>query len=188
MAHAWHHAESSARRFGGDPAAYMAIHDFLDASKIAYAGPSHRALRHSAFGCFEAEERFGPTIDNGAGRRVPVRMIAERHIVEDLGRVPSVQDWLAALPLQPWMLGGAIDRHEDPDAGAGSVERWRADVAAELTVLGYCDWTRARRGETPVRPFLDLSTGHLSPGTRALLDDADAPEDAPSSLLRGACG
>jgi hypothetical protein len=100
MAHAWHHAESSARRFGGDPAIYMVIHDFLDASKIAFAAPAHRALRHSAFGCSEAEERFGPTIDNGAGRRVPVRMIAERHIVEDLGRVPSVQDWLAALPLR----------------------------------------------------------------------------------------
>jgi hypothetical protein len=188
MAHAWHHAQSSARRFGGDPAIYMAIHDFLDASKIAYAGPAHRALRHSAFGCWEAEERFGPTIDNGAGRRVPVRMIAERHIVEDLGRVPSVQDWLAALPLQSWMLGGAIDRHDDRDAGGASVERWRAEVVGGLTVLGYCDWTRARRGETPVRPFLDVSTGHLSPGTRALLDDEDALEDAPSSLMRGAYG
>jgi hypothetical protein len=188
MAHAWHHAESSARRFGGDPARYLPVHEFLDGSKIAFAGVSHRALRHHAFGCYEAEERYGPTIDNGAGRRVPVRLIAERHIVEDLGRVPSVQDWLAELPLQPWMLGGAIDRHGYREDGDASVERWRADVAASLTVLGYGDWIRARRGETTVRPFLDVSTGHLSPRTRALLDDPASIPVLPSSVLRGEHG
>jgi hypothetical protein len=188
MAHAWHHAESSARRFGGDPARYLPIHEFLDASKIAFAGVTHRALRHHAFGCYEAEERFGQTIDRGDGRRVPVRLIAERHIVEDLGRVPSVQDWLAGLPLQPWMLGGAIDRCDHREDGDASVERWRADVAAGITVLGYGDWLRARSSETPVRPFLDVSTGHLSPGTRALLDDEDMLAAAPSSTLRGTHG
>lgn len=29
----WKHAESSARRWGGKPAEYLPIHDFLDSSK-----------------------------------------------------------------------------------------------------------------------------------------------------------
>jgi hypothetical protein len=36
---------------------------------------------------------------------VPVRYIAEQHIKEDLGRIPTVQDWLAEIRAQPWMYG-----------------------------------------------------------------------------------
>jgi hypothetical protein len=34
---------------------------------------------------------------------VPVRFIGEQHVVEDLGRIPSVSDWLSEMPLRPWM-------------------------------------------------------------------------------------
>jgi hypothetical protein len=193
MAHAWTHARNSARRHGGAPEAYMPVHQFLDASKIAYAGPAHRAARHHALGVFEAEERFGITLDNGAGRRVPVRVIAEQHIVEDLGRVPSLGDWVATLPLQPWMLGrddarGAADADADPDPADLSVERWRAEVGAARTTLGYADWRRWRAGAAvPIRPFLDLSAAHLTTATRELLDDSD-PRATPSTMLRGPHG
>jgi len=33
MAHTLHHAESSARKFGGVPSDYQSIHDWFDASK-----------------------------------------------------------------------------------------------------------------------------------------------------------
>ena len=33
MAHPLHHAESSARKFGGVPSDYQAVHDWFDASK-----------------------------------------------------------------------------------------------------------------------------------------------------------
>ncbi len=39
MAHPFHHAESSARKFGGIPADYQPIHDWFDCSK------AHLALR-----------------------------------------------------------------------------------------------------------------------------------------------
>lgn len=196
MAHALHHAESSARKFGGLAEDYLEIHTWLDASKSAFAAPAHRALRHHATGVFEAEERFGVAIVNSASRRVPVRFIAERHVREDLGRIPSLQDWLGDLPLKPWMLGGRIEQGEDPEDGDLSVERWRAEVEAGGTILGWIDWVRARGGgesvslpETGsgVRLFLDVSTGHLHPETRDWLDDLDA-EDAPSTFLRGSCG
>ena len=50
MAHAYHHADSSARRFRGSPSDYLAIHEWIDNSKIAFSDHRHRALRHHSFG------------------------------------------------------------------------------------------------------------------------------------------
>jgi hypothetical protein len=50
-----------------------------------------------------AEAIFGVTINNSTGRIVPVRLIAEQHIVEDLGRVPSFADWVRYIKPEPWM-------------------------------------------------------------------------------------
>ena len=58
MAHPLHHAESSARKFGGVPSDYQAVHDWFDASKEHLALFTHRALRHHALGLFEAERVF----------------------------------------------------------------------------------------------------------------------------------
>jgi hypothetical protein len=108
MAHSYHHAVSSARRFGGLPADYQAIHDFLDSSKATLADARHRALLHHAFGIFIAERVFGTTITTSTGRDVPVRLVAEQHIKEDCGgRIPTVQDWLEHLRLEPWMVQDA---------------------------------------------------------------------------------
>jgi hypothetical protein len=83
MAHSYHHAVSSARKFGGIPADYQAVHDWLDGSKQILADFRHRALRHHAEGCFAAEALFGRTITNSDGREVPVRLVAEQHILEE---------------------------------------------------------------------------------------------------------
>lgn len=116
MANAYHHAVSSARRFGGTAEAYQPIHDWLDASKMIIADFRHRALRHHAEGCFAAEALFGTTITNSDGRAIPVRLIAEQHILEDLGRIPSFADWVRCIRLEPWMAragtrldGGEVD-------------------------------------------------------------------------------
>ena len=110
MAHSYHHAVSSARRWGGTPACYQPIHDWLDGSKLILADFRHRALRHHAEGCFAAEALFGVTLTNADGRVVPVRLIAERHIVEDLGRIPSFADWVRCIRPEPWMgHSGTID-------------------------------------------------------------------------------
>jgi hypothetical protein len=105
--HTFHHAESSARRYGGKPEDYLPIHDWLDATKITFYDFRHRALRHHSFGIFEAEKVFGHTITNSDGKEVPVRYIAEQHIKEDCGgTVPSVQDWLELMSPRPWMSRG----------------------------------------------------------------------------------
>lgn len=103
MAHSYHHAVSSARKFGGEPEDYLAIHDWFDESKAFMADPRHRALRHHAEGIFAAERIFGSTITNSTGKRVPVRVIGEQHVLEDMGWIPSVQDWFSNMSVQPWM-------------------------------------------------------------------------------------
>ena len=85
MAHPLHHAESSAKKFGGKPEDYQAIHDWFDATKEVYADFRHRALRHHSQGIFECERVFGLFIVNSAGRKVPVRFIGEQHVKEDCG-------------------------------------------------------------------------------------------------------
>ncbi len=103
MAHSYHHAVSSARKWGGVPEDYLPVHDWMDGSKVILADFRHRALRHHAEGCWMAETIFGITITNSSGHVVPVRMIAERHIVEDLRRIPSFADWVRCIRPEPWM-------------------------------------------------------------------------------------
>ncbi|MBV8914199.1 MAG: hypothetical protein JOZ05_14310 [Acetobacteraceae bacterium] len=58
---------------------------------------------------------FGHTITNIAGRIVPVRLIAEQHIIEDLGRIPSFADWVRNIRPEPWMgRGGTRLDASDP--------------------------------------------------------------------------
>ena len=101
--HPYHHAVSSARRFGGQPSDYQAIHDWFDESKKLFADYRHRALRHHAEGIFMAESIFGSTITNSSGRQIPTRYVGEQHVREDLGRIPSVEDWFSRIEGERWM-------------------------------------------------------------------------------------
>lgn len=99
------HAHGSAARFGGTAADYLAIHDKMDSTKMAHAEVSHRCVFHSSFGVFLIEEIFGRTIVNSEGVEVSVRDVSEQHVVEDLGMIPSLSDWLHEMKIQPWMVG-----------------------------------------------------------------------------------
>lgn len=104
MAHPYHHAVSSAKKFGGEPGEYLDLHEWFDASKQHMADFRHRALRHHSAGIFMLEKFFGTTITLANGRVVPVRFIGEQHVLEDLGRIPTVQDWLGKIQPESWML------------------------------------------------------------------------------------
>ena len=73
---------------------------------LQFADPRHRALRHHAEGIFMAETVFGVTITNSEGRQIPVRLIGELHVTEDLGRIPSFADWARLIQPMPWILRG----------------------------------------------------------------------------------
>jgi hypothetical protein len=99
------HGKISVKKWGGKPADYQKIHDFIDSSKAHFPDMRHRAILHSSFGIYIAEQVFGTNITNSDNRLVSVRDIAEQHVIDDLGRIPTVQDYLVGMPLYPW-LGG----------------------------------------------------------------------------------
>lgn len=112
MAHPIKHAESSARKFGGKPEDYLAIHNWFDESKGFLADPRHRAMRHHAEGILMAEKIFGQTLTNSEGKTVFVRYVGQQHVQEDLGYIPSVTDWLREIKTQPWMRGRKLESFE----------------------------------------------------------------------------
>jgi len=105
------HAEHSAQKHGGIVEDYLPIHNFIDSSKAHVPDIRHRALLHNSFGIYLTEQVFGVYIVNSDGKKVSVRDVAEEHIKQDMGNIPTVQDWLKCMGIQDWMLG-----HKKPKA------------------------------------------------------------------------
>jgi hypothetical protein len=108
MSNSWYHAQSAARKWGDDPADYLPIEEFIDGSKQSFGDVCHRALYHHTQGVWLCQQIFGTTIAikrQHGEIQVPVREIAERHIVEDLGYIPSPGDWLKNMNIQTSMGG-----------------------------------------------------------------------------------
>jgi hypothetical protein len=104
------HAKSSVNRYGGVLEDYIKIHNYMDNTKSAMADHRHRAILHSSYGIFIVEDVFGVTITNSEGHVVSVRDIAEDHVIEDLGFIPSMENWLMNMQIQPWMSGTERNR------------------------------------------------------------------------------
>ncbi|NEY92163.1 DUF6915 family protein [Tabrizicola oligotrophica] len=123
MAHPYHHALSSVKKWGGTVEDYIEIHAWYDQSNEIIADFRHRALRHHASGVWQSEAIFGPTITLSSGRIIPTRWIGEQYVREDLGFIPSFADWVKAIRPEPWM--GRTERIEalvDPHQSSPVVE------------------------------------------------------------------
>lgn len=106
------HARASAREWGGAAEDYLEVHAFIDSPAEGWDDVRARAVLHHAFGTMVVERAFGRALRNSSGRVVPVRALAERHVKDDLGCLPSLGDWLHNMRIQPWMHGS--DRPETP--------------------------------------------------------------------------
>lgn len=116
MSHPYYHSKSSAKKFGGVPSDYQHIHDWFDQTKSHLPDVRHRAILHSSFGIFMCEQVFGTVMTRKSdGRTVPIRAIGEQHVLEDMGRIPTMQDWLKNMPLESWMARGARKLSEEMD-------------------------------------------------------------------------
>jgi hypothetical protein len=104
MSHPYNHSLSTVKKWGGKPEDYIHIHAWFDESKSHYADFRHRALRHHSEGIFMCEKIFGSILTNSDGRVVPIRIIGEQHVLEDLGRIPSIADWFSCIKPETWMM------------------------------------------------------------------------------------
>lgn len=112
------HALRSVHQFGGKPEDYIDIHNWFDQTKAFIPDASHRLVLHNAFGIFLCEQQFGeiisvngvfkrmPYITNSDGKQISVRDIAESHVLQDLGRIPSLQDCWVVNSIPHDFVGG----------------------------------------------------------------------------------
>ena len=73
--------------FKGVAEDYLPVHNWFDESKAFLPD-----LRHHAEGIFLCERLLGVTLRNSTGRAVPVRLVGEQHVRDDLGWIPTVKD------------------------------------------------------------------------------------------------
>jgi hypothetical protein len=105
---AYYHAKSSMHKWGGNVEDYLAIHEAMDSTKASFPDMRHRAILHHSTGIYLVAQMFGTTIDvtgQHGYKQVPSRLILERHVIEDLGRIPTPEDYLNNMKLLPWMAG-----------------------------------------------------------------------------------
>jgi len=106
------HAKSSVKRWGGKVEDYLAIHELLDSPKETMNNNASRMLTHNVWFCYKIIPKiFGYNITNSDGKSVDTIDIAMLHVAEDFRMkfVPTVQDYLKHLDVQPWMNNGVKD-------------------------------------------------------------------------------
>jgi len=98
----------------------------------------HRLFLHSALGAEWFAQRFGPTIAID-GKTHETRTIAFDHLIEDVGTVPAIEDWLAEMPnVRTRRIPHRLQTiHADRTAGA--VERWGGSAADFQTIFDFLD-------------------------------------------------
>lgn len=116
------HAKISVKKFGGKIEDYIDIHNWFDSTKQHIADAKHRMVLHNSFGIFLCEQVFGeiistkngfkkmPYITNSDNKQISVRDIAEQHVIDDLGHIPSLEKCMEGLPMHDWAAGGKITK------------------------------------------------------------------------------
>ena len=102
------HAKNSAKKFGGKPEDYLDIHQLMDSSKASFSDARHRTITHNIWFCVNIIPKiFGEERKNSDGNFYCPKDVAEMHCIEDIGSVPTIQDYLENMTLEKWMQGNA---------------------------------------------------------------------------------
>lgn len=100
------HAERSVKRWGGKVEDFLKLHTLMDFSKSSVPSMTHRVMFHHSAGIWFMEEIFGAYITNSDGKKVATRDIAEQHVIDDLGFIPTLKHWTDTIKEQTWMFAG----------------------------------------------------------------------------------
>lgn len=117
MANPMIHAKSSVKRWGGKVEDYIELHELLDSPKATMNNNTSRMLTHNTWFVYHIIPKiFGYNITNSDGKSVDTVDIAMLHVAEDFRMkfVPTVQDYLKHMEVQPWMCNGVkeLDNQE----------------------------------------------------------------------------
>lgn len=102
MSHPYVHAESSVKLFGGNVDDYLFLHNWFDETKAWHPDWRHRAFRHHTEGIQEAIETFGQHLINSVGDAISIYELGIQHVTEDVGFIPTVDDWFQYFNEDEW--------------------------------------------------------------------------------------
>lgn len=137
------HAINSAKKFGGDPEDYQAIHCKMDSSKSCYPKMAHRLIFHSTYGHELITELLGKTIVNSDNISISVISICEQHTYEDLGFIPSLSDYSKELaPLKSKNISAKQQASFSAARWGGSPKDYLA-IHNKMYAPGDCSASRA---------------------------------------------
>jgi hypothetical protein len=136
------HARITAHRYGGKWQDWIAIHDWIDRSKLIFPSMQHRMFLHSDFGLWLAARVFGAFIESKDGAQVQTSDLFRDHQIEDLGRVVTLSEWLCEADAGYWKRRLEPPRHleqirEEP--GAGLARRWGGAPGDYLPLIEFFD-------------------------------------------------
>lgn len=117
---------ATAEEEGGAWTDYQALHQFLDWPRDCLPDGRFRRVLHNSWGVGLAEQAFGLAFTRASdGVELAVRPIVERHIVRELGTIPTLDAALEGVTLQRWMCSRAmpasmtaVAQHEEQREGA----------------------------------------------------------------------
>jgi hypothetical protein len=102
MAHPYHHALSSVKKWGGEVSDYLPLHSWFDQSKAIEADFRHRALRHHAEGIFMLVTWTGKPAFMFASTEVVVPVVHRRGPAGRVARIDAQAERTAGrLPVDP---------------------------------------------------------------------------------------
>jgi hypothetical protein len=140
------HAQISAKKYGGNWQDYIELHSFLDSSKAACAHFKHRFLLHHTEGIEIATRIFGETIVNSDGEIVATNRLLSKHLIEDVGKIVSVEDWAKDLfPTTNDLIYQFLAKKRNQiecDSIRGEQELFRAFNLSEKDVSAIKDFLR----------------------------------------------
>lgn len=98
------HAKNSVKNWGGEEKDYHRIHEFMDAAKTLLPDSRHRLFLHNTLGIHLCTLAFGEVIENSDGKNVSVADIARQHCIEDLQRIPTIEEIVQHLDKSQYAL------------------------------------------------------------------------------------
>jgi hypothetical protein len=128
-----YHAKSAAKKWGGKWEDYIAVEELIDSSKQFIGDVRHRAFFHNTYGVWLCQRVFGRVITVQKAENaveVPTRLVAEQHILEDIGWLPSPSDYLDGMPIASWMSGAKL--RQEPLSALGLKPAPSGNVMADI--------------------------------------------------------
>jgi hypothetical protein len=136
------HARITAHRYGGEWRDWIAIHDWIDRSKMIFPSMQHRMFLHSDFGEWLAVKNHSEAITAEDGTVIPTRDLFRDHQVEDLGRVVTLAEWLREINADYWTRRRKPPRQLEQVRKApaeGLVARWGGVPDDYIALINFFD-------------------------------------------------